>query len=87
MPNLRTILEDLAKNIQGGELTAYSREMIEEAEKEIEGLMLDEFELFNFIGRGRADENGHRISDYAKSRYVEKIANAIHSAMLKKLEE
>ena len=40
MSNLRTILEELVKNIQDGDLTAHSREihskeMIEDAEQEI----------------------------------------------------
>ena len=87
MPNLRTILEELVKNIQPGDLTDYRKEMIENAEQEIKELMLDEDEIFIFISTGRADKNENKVRGYVESRYVEKIASAIHSAMLKKLED
>jgi len=38
---LQEILERLVINIQGGDLTSYSREMIDDAKQEIEKLLLD----------------------------------------------
>lgn len=39
MPNLRIILENLVKNIQPGNLTDYRKEMINDAEREICGII------------------------------------------------
>ena len=58
-----------------------------QAEQKIKELMLDEDEIFIFISTGRADKNENKVRGYVESRYVEKIASAIHSAMLKKLED
>ena len=85
MSNLRTILESLVKNIQGGDLTAYSKEMVEEAKREIKGLIPTIDEIFNTVWNGRADESGNKIGNYIRSRYIRKIASAIRSAMLKKI--
>ena len=93
MSNLRTILEEyLVKSIgcvclafKEGECFCSKAKL--EAEQKIKELMLDEDEIFIFISTGRADKNENKVRGYVESRYVEKIASAIHSAMLKKLED
>ena len=89
MSNLRTILEDLVKNIQDGDLIAHSREihskeMIEDAEREIKGLMLGKEDIDRAIC-----EWLHLNRDFMLTSevWVKSITLAIHSAMLKKLEE
>ena len=49
MSNLRTILEELVKNIQDGDLTVFGEEMLESAEQEIKELMLGKAEILNEI--------------------------------------
>ena len=89
MPNLRTILEDLVKNIQPGDLTDYRKEMIEDAEDRIKELMLGEEEIIHDICLLAQEE----IKSAELTRLIlhennfNKATVAIHSAMLKKLED
>ena len=85
MPNLRTILEELVKNIQDGDLTVYEKEMIEDAEREIKELILEENELVQTLHQGIYNK---KISEKTPVRNLEiySLAKTIHSAILKKLE-
>jgi hypothetical protein len=46
---LKQILEELVINIQGGDLTSYSKELIAHAQAEIEKLVMSEEEIFKII--------------------------------------
>ena len=95
MSNLRTILKDLVENIQGGDLTAYSKEMIEDTEQKIKELIpsKDDLAIEILVAiRGCGCETAKLLwtEKYYKTEHREiadRSSIAIHSAMLKKLED
>ena len=62
--DIRTILEELVRSLQSGELTVYEREMIEDAEKEIYGII--EKAVANVIKDMREVKTSSEILGYAK---------------------
>ncbi len=85
MSNLRTILEELVKEITMQPfLSMGAKDKISQAEQKIKELLLGEEEIN--LKLWEASNKWHNTHAENENGYIKNLAHAIHSAMLKKME-